>query len=105
MNMKIKELQKIYPYIKQTRKNVHWRRLHETEIQNDDKRQEAYIDELVTESYVEFFFTFNNEQINTLKDALLSKTLLTGDNPEILIHEDKVLKYIIYRKNNFLETG
>ena len=65
----------------------------ETEIQNDDKRQEAYIDELVTESYVEFFFTFNNEQINTLKDALLSKTLLTGDNPEILIHEDKVLKY------------
>ena len=43
----------------------------DAKIQNDDIRQESYIDERVTESYVEFFFTFNNEQLSLLKKYLL----------------------------------
>lgn len=36
------------------------------EIQSDDVRQESYEEECVEESFVEFYFTFNNEQINNL---------------------------------------
>lgn len=32
--MKTREIRKIYPYIKQTHKGIHWRRLNNTEIQN-----------------------------------------------------------------------
>ena len=65
----------------------------DAQIQNDDIRQESYIDERVTESYVEFFFTFNNEQLSLLKKYLLEKTLISGDNPEILTHGDEILTY------------
>lgn len=65
----------------------------DTKIHSDDIRQESYIDERVTESYVEFFFTFNNEQLSLLKKYLLKKTLISGDNPEILIHGNEILTY------------
>ena len=65
----------------------------DAKIQNDDIRQESYVDERVTESYVEFLFTFSNEQLGLLKKLLLEKTLMSGDNPEILIHDNDILTY------------
>ena len=63
------------------------------EIQSDDVRQESYEEECVEESFVEFYFTFNNEQINNLNKLLLDKTLTFNSNPKILVHNEQNITF------------
>lgn len=65
----------------------------EIKYENDDIRQESFEDGRVLESFVEFFFTFNKEQIDSLKDLLADITLTINTDPSILLHNNKSITY------------